>query len=307
MVSTGKVSRSGLLTDGPVAYWSESRPDEGGRQVVVAAGPDDQPVDVSPVGASVRTGMHEYGGGAMTVAEGILYYSDGADGRLYRVPVGVAAGRPLTPEPVAGEEVRFADFRLTPSGRWLLAVEERLAGGVTSHRLVAVTTDGSQRLVPLVSGPDFVTGPRVSPDGSRLAWVAWDHPAMPWDSSEVCVAELSEGDGGISAGAERKVAGGDGIAVGQPRWCRDGSLLFVDDCSGWWLPVRLGSDALVEGPVTGAMVEVEASSMLPIGPSASPAWPSCRTAPWWPAYAAEVGTSSSTSRRQPEPSAPCGS
>jgi dienelactone hydrolase len=241
-VAVGKISRGGLQVDGDVAYWSESRPEEGGRQVVVAAFPGCPPVDVSPADVSVRTRVHEYGGGAFTVSDGVLFYSDAADERLYRFDPGgaapVALGAPAEP----GATVRLADFRATPSGRWLVAVEERLAAGATSHRLVAMAADGGGRVVPLVSASDFVAAPRVSPDGGLLAWMCWDHPSMPWDRSEVRVARFVEdGGAGIAVGRACRVAGG-GTSVGQPRWCRDGSLLFVDERSGWWLPARLDAD-----------------------------------------------------------------
>ena len=268
MVAAGKVSRSGLQTDGSVAYWCESRPKDGGRQVVVAAAPGAEPVDVSSEGVSVRTRVHEYGGGAMIVADGVLYYSDGEDGRLRRMALHSDAPIVLTPSAAAGESLRFADFRLAPSGQWLVAVEELIAEGVTTHRLVAVATDGSELMVALASGTDFVAAPRISRDGSRLAWMGWDHPAMPWDSSEVRVAALVEDGTGISLRDERRVGGGPGIAVGQPRWCRDGGLLFICDRGGWWLPVRVGPEGFAraaEGgePAVVGMVEVGAEFHAP--------------------------------------------
>ncbi len=248
MVAAGKVSRSGLHSDGGRLYWTESRPAEGGRQVVVGLGSGSpSPQVVSPDGASVRSRVHEYGGAAATVADGVLFYVDQVDQRWYRVPVGPpAAPRPLAPEPPVGS-VRHADGRLTRSGRWLISMEETVVGPSTSHRLVAVAVDGSQTSVPLVSGPDFVSAPRPSPDGRRLAWLSWDHPAMPWDSSELWVGDLDESAGTVAVGSARRVAGGPGVAVGQPRWCRDGALVFVDDRSGWWLPYRMAADRVGEG------------------------------------------------------------
>lgn len=242
-VAAGKVSRSGLHVEGEVAYWTESRPAEGGRQVVVCAGADGAPVDVSPPGVHVRSRVHEYGGGAFTVAGGTLFYSDADDERLYRCPLGGTGAVPLTPEGEEGTTVRLADGRCTPSGRWLVAVEERIAAGRTSHRLVAVATDGSLRVRSLVSGPDFVAAPRVSPDGALIVFTCWDHPAMPWDRSQLRVARLDESDDDLVATPSAWLAGGR-VSVGQPHWGRDGSLLFVDEGSGWWLPVRLDADAV---------------------------------------------------------------
>jgi dipeptidyl aminopeptidase/acylaminoacyl peptidase len=176
---------------------------------------------------------------------------DQSDQRWYRTsPAGGDSGAgtgpvALVPEPPDGiGSVRYADGRVTPSGRWLVSVEERSAGG-GGHRLIAVPTDGGQVVVPLFAGRDFVSAPRPSPDGRWLAWVGWDHPSMPWDSSEVLLASLSDEGGGIRLGPAVRVAGGDGCSVGQPRWCRDGSLVYVDDRTGWWLPFRLAPERLV--------------------------------------------------------------
>jgi dipeptidyl aminopeptidase/acylaminoacyl peptidase len=266
-VAAGKVSRSGLQSDGDAVYWSESRPGEGGRQVVVRSVPGAPVADVSPGAVSVRSRVHEYGGAAATVAAGRLYFVDQGDQRWYRTTVGDGADLlPLTPEPpYGGPTVRYADGRVTRQGTWLVSVEERLADGAAEHRLVAVAVDGSQQVVSLVDGGDFVSSPRLSPDGQWLAWVTWDHPSMPWDSSEVRVARLHEADGTVGIGRPHRVAGGDGVAVGQPQWCRDGSLLFVDDRSGWWLPYRLapGNGRNVGTEVAGPLVDVEGEFHAP--------------------------------------------
>jgi dipeptidyl aminopeptidase/acylaminoacyl peptidase len=233
--------------------WTESRPDLGGRQVVVRAGPGKSPVEISPPGVSVRSRVHEYGGGAATVWNGVLFYVDQADQRWYRAADTMAdtSGQPvvLTPEPPDGPgSLRYADGRITPSGEWLVSVEERVVGDGATHALVAVSTDGSQVVVPLFGDTDFVAAPRPSPDGRWLAWMSWDHPSMPWDSSEVRVAPLAFGAAGeIGLGSGRRVAGGGGRSVGQPRWCRDGSLVFVDDRTGWWLPYRVTAHQLEQG------------------------------------------------------------
>lgn len=254
--AAGKVSRSGLERDEDGAiWWTEGRPEQGGRQVVVRSEGGRPPVDVSPDGVSVRSRVHEYGGAAATVSNGDLYYVDQLDQRWYRTgATGAAADAPpmpptpltpLSPDPPdAAGSSRYADGRVTPSGDWLICVEERVAVLRTTHRLVAVSTTGSQEVVALFDESDFVAAPRPSPDGTWLTWVSWNHPSMPWDSSEIRLAPLSEEAGQVRLGPVRTVAGGNGSSVGQPRWCRDGALVFVDDRSGWWLPYRLASDRL---------------------------------------------------------------
>ena len=266
-VAAGKVSRGGLQSDGGRVYWTEGRPEEGGRQVVVGVDPkgvgsDGSVVrrDESPPGVSVRSRVHEYGGGAATVADGVLYYVDQEDQDWYRVDlVTPAAPVRLT---TGGAGVRHADGRTTPDGRWLLSVVEETSGTSVTHRVTAVATDGSGAPAVLVDRGDFVAAPRPSPDGRWLAWCTWDHPDMPWDAAVLRVAPLSAGTSTISVGPSRDVAGGPGISVGQPRWASDGSLLFCDDRSGWWLPYRMAPGELgrpVDEPVLSVpLVDAEA-------------------------------------------------
>ncbi len=250
-VAAGKVSRGGLQTDGGWVYWTESRPHEGGRNVVVGRAPGAPPRDISPPGVSVRSRVHEYGGGAATVVGGVLFYVDESDQAWRRLvldgalpPSDLDAVPPVLPGSGTGA-VRYADGRLSVGGRWFVTVEERIVAGRTDHRIVALSVDGRAPAVPLCDEDDFVAAPRPSPDGRWLAWVGWDHPSMPWDSSSVWVAPLTEDAATIGVGGRRRVAGGEGIAVGQPRWCRDGSLLLVDDRNGWWLPYRVASSSWV--------------------------------------------------------------
>ena len=263
-VAAGKVSRSGLQSDGASLLWLESRPEDGGRQVVVTDGGGAAPVDVSPPAVSVRSRVHEYGGGAATAVGGGLYYVDQADQRLYRSAIG--DGRdpvPLTPESEPGSSVRYADGSLTPSREWFVCIEERHDHSGTGHRVVAVATDGSRRVVALVDAGGFVAAPRPSPDGARLAWVGWNHPHMSWDRSAVWVSELDESDAGISIAGRHRVAGGKDVSVGQPRWCADGSLVVIDDRTGWWLPYRIPGDRLEEDDAAMPLVDLEAEFHSP--------------------------------------------
>ena len=273
-VAAGKISRSGLQSDGASLLWLESRPEEGGGQVVVSDGGGGAPTDVSPPTVSVRSRVHEYGGGAATVAGGTLFYVDQEDQRLYRSTIGDSSGDgdgdgadpvPLTPEPESrpGSSYRYADGALTPSGNWLICVEEGHHTSGTRHRVTAVATDGSLRVVPLVDAGGFVAAPRPSPDGARMAWVGWRHPQMSWDESEVWVSELLESDERIDIAGAHRVAGGDGVSVGQPRWCRDGSLVLIDDRTGWWLPCRVAGDRLDDVDAAVPMVDLEAEFHSP--------------------------------------------
>jgi len=183
------------------------------------------------------------------VVGGVLFYVDESDQAWHRLELDAGSPVRLVPGTAdAGSGVaagRYADGRLTAGGGWFLTVEERLGAARTDHRIVALPVDRRTPAVPLCDEDDFVAAPRPSPDGRWLAWVGWDHPSMPWDSSSVWVAPMVEDAVSIGLGARRRVAGGDGIAVGQPRWCRDGSLLLVDDRNGWWLPYRVAPSSWV--------------------------------------------------------------
>ena len=266
-VAAGKVSRGGLQADGGRVYWTEARPHEGGRQVVVGVDPAGRKSpggvvrrDESPPGVSVRSRVHEYGGGSATVADEVLYFVDQEDQDWYRVDLAApAAPIRLTS---GGPGVRHADGRTSPDGRWLISVEERVSGSSAAHRVTAVATDGSGGPVVLVDHGDFVAAPRPSPDGRWLAWCTWDHPDMPWDATVLRVAPLVARSSTMALGRPRDVAGGPGISVGQPRWSSDGGLYFCDDRSGWWLPYRMAPGELdrpVDEPVVSLpLVDTEA-------------------------------------------------
>ncbi len=266
-MAAGKVSRSGLQAEGDAVYWLESRPAEGGRQVVVRSRSGEGREDVSPGEVSVRTRVHEYGGGGATVHQDTLFYVEHESQQWYRVPIERADGPidplRLTPPGRTGAAAsRYADGRVSASGRWLVSVvEQHLGDGSVRHRLAAVPVDGSEQVVNLGGQADFVAAPRPSPDGRWLAWVSWDHPSMPWDSSELWMAAVEESETTFAAVGARRVAGGAGVSVGQPRWCNDGSLSYVDDRTGWWLPYRLEPGDPASPPA--ALTDLEAEFHAP--------------------------------------------
>jgi dipeptidyl aminopeptidase/acylaminoacyl peptidase len=221
------------------AWWLEGRPSENGRVVLMKAAPDEEPVDVVPAGFNVRTLVHEYGGGAYALHDGTAYCSRFDDQRLYRIDAG-GEPVPITPEH-EGTTHRYADGRVTPDGRLWIGVRERHAGsGLPSevvNELVALPTDGSAEPRILTGGRDFYSSPRISPDGSRLSFLAWDLPWMPWDGCELFVADLGS-DG--SLGEVVHVAGRQGEeSIWQPEWSFEGDLVFASDRSGWWNLERL--------------------------------------------------------------------
>ncbi len=227
LVAQGSVTRSHVAVDGSDIYWLEQRPSAAGRSVVVRRDADGTVHDVTPATVNVRSRVHEYGGGAFAVVQEGVCVSNDADGRLYWQPSG---GRPVPITPEAPD--RFADMVIDRFRRQVLCVREAHGPPHADpvNTLVTIPLGGGEPR-PLVSGRDFVAAPRLSPDGTRLAWLAWDHPAMPWDASELWVAPVAD-DGTLGGGA--CLAGGRGESVQQPQWSPGGVLHFVSDRSGWW-------------------------------------------------------------------------
>jgi dipeptidyl aminopeptidase/acylaminoacyl peptidase len=234
MVAQAGIGLSMPWIAGGSVWWLEGRPSEEGRVVLVRADEGAEPVDVVPAEFNVRTSVHEYGGGAYCVHDGIAFVSNFADQRLYRVEPG-GEPTPITPA-VEGRRHRYADGRVTASGALLIGVRERHAESDRSadvvNELVALPTDGSSEPVVIASGRDFYSNPRISPDGSRLCFLAWNLPWMPWDGCELYVADLAA-DGTL--GTPGRVAGADGKeSIWQPEWSPSGDLVFASDRSGWW-------------------------------------------------------------------------
>ena len=217
-------------------YWIEMRPAEDGRYVIVRRTPDGRAEDAIPRDFNARTRVHEYGGGSFLVEHGEVFFTNFRDQRMYRYrPSGNP--RAITCDPPAPAALRYADGRLTPDGRLIVCVRERHEGGDVENELVAVPAEGDGQASVLASGHDFYSFPRISPDGKRLAWTSWDHPRMPWDGTELWVAELTA-DAGL--GEAELVAGGQGESVFQPEWSPGGVVHFVSDRSGWWNLYRRG-------------------------------------------------------------------
>ncbi|RJK96867.1 S9 family peptidase [Vallicoccus soli] len=221
-------------------WWSEGRADGGGRAVVLRRGADGSVREVTPPGLDPRTRAHEYGGGAWVPVGGRLVLAGWADQRLHLVePDG--AVRALTPEPVRPQGVRYADLVPSPDRAEVWCVREEVDGADVRRAIVAVPLDGGGERVLAADG-HFLSTPRPSPDGRRLAWLRWDHPRLPWDGTELRVADVAP-DG--SVGTARTVLGGASESVFQPEWLAPDRLVAVSDRSGWWNLHEVGLDGAV--------------------------------------------------------------
>jgi dienelactone hydrolase len=249
-LSAATVAAAGLRLgavqlDGTDVYWLEGRPQEGGRYALVKCSADGTITDVTPRDINVRTRVHEYGGGAYLVVDGVVYCSNFGDQRIYRCVRGICEA--ITPEGVWF----YADVEFDRRRKRVFCVREDHTGnGEAVNTLVAIASEppdgGPHGQEVIASGYDFYSTPRLSPDGSTLAWLCWRHPNMPWDGTELWVAEVDK-SGALSD--QRCVAGSQTESVYQPGWSPDGVLYFVSDRTGYWQLYRTTNGSNVSNVV----------------------------------------------------------
>jgi len=220
----------------PDVWWLEGRPAEGGRQVIVSG----ERGDLLPAPWNARTRVHEYGGLTyLPLSDGLLFV-EWSDQRVYRLDSGGSEPQPLTPVPAYPAALRYADPVLSPDGREVWCVREEHTNpsspteGIT-RAIVGIPLDGSAAedatlVRVIVSGSQFLAFPTPSPDGEKLAWIAWNHPNMPWDTTELRVGELTGG----AVTSWRRVLGGQHESVLEPAWADADHLYAISDRSGWW-------------------------------------------------------------------------
>jgi len=249
----GAAGLSEVVVDGADVWFSESRPEEGGRVALMRwrAGAIQE---MTPADANVRTRVHEYGGGAWWVADGSLWYVDDSDQRLRRQDADGTVVL-LTAEPDQPKAVRFADGRSTPDKAWFVCVRETHIAG--SHEpvndLVAVAGDGSGTIEVLAAGADFYSSPRLSNDGRQLAWIQWDHPNMPWDSTELWLGNCVEG---VLNDARRVGGHHEPAALAFPGFTSSGDLWAVSDHNEWWNIYRFDATGAEPTPVFEGSFEI---------------------------------------------------
>jgi dipeptidyl aminopeptidase/acylaminoacyl peptidase len=227
LIVSGTVGLGQIAMDESDIYWVEGRPSEAGRSVIVRRTPDGKISDVTPAPFNVRTRVHEYGGASFAVAGGAVYFSHFADQRIYSQTLDTQP-EPLTP----AANCRYADVIIDNQRNRLICVREDHAGeSKCVNTIVSINLDDGADIQILTQGNDFYASPRLSPDGSQLVWICWNHPNMPWDGTELWVAEINA-DG--SLGEKSLVAGAVDESIFQPEWSTDGVLYFVSDKSNWW-------------------------------------------------------------------------
>jgi dipeptidyl aminopeptidase/acylaminoacyl peptidase len=213
-----------------VRWWLEGRPEEQGRQVLIRRDRDGSITRLTPEGFNARSRVHEYGGAAVLISGDLIVVSDFATGRLHRVAAPERLA-PITPD----REWRFADLQHDVARNRLFAIREDHTPEVVAehgewvNELVSIDLTSGDVTV-LAAGADFYASPRLSPDGSRLAFVRWNHPNLPWDGTELVVAGIAA-DGSLEPAG--RIAGSSHDWITQPRWSPEGELHFVAEPENW--------------------------------------------------------------------------
>lgn len=236
LIVSGTIGLGQLAIDGSDVYWTEGRPAEAGRNVIVKRSGDGIITEINPQPFNARTRAHEYGGGTYFVTDGVVYYSNFADQKIYRQIPG------NEPEAITPDgDYRYADGILDQAQNRIICVREDHTGGGEAENTIISLDLNSQEIQILVRGHDFVSSPRLSPKGSRLAWISWSHPNMPWDETELWIADIAV-DGSLMN--PQCIAGGSQESIFQPEWSPDGILYFVSDRSNWWNLYRYQNEAI---------------------------------------------------------------
>ncbi|MBP38617.1 MAG: prolyl oligopeptidase family serine peptidase [Dehalococcoidia bacterium] len=233
LITEGGLRLGEVRVDGDDIYWHEGRPEEAGRYVIVKRSGDGSTSEVNPAPFNARNAVHEYGGGAYAVRNGVVYFANWDDQRIYRAVSDGGEPEVITDAPDIERNDRFADLQLSNDSSWLLAVREHHYENMEAdNEIVVIATDGSGTVQVLARGHDFYSSPRQNAAGDRICWLSWDHPNMPWDSCELWVADFDTNSGSVSN--ERLATGGIDTSIVQPEWAPDGTLVFITDESGWW-------------------------------------------------------------------------
>jgi dienelactone hydrolase len=228
LIATATIKLADVQIDGEDIYWIESRPKESGRFALVKHVKGGANHDVTPVPFNTRSRVHEYGGGSVLVHRGVVFFTNFADQKLYRQEEN-AIPRPIS----RASQCRYADATVDVIRNRLICVREDhgRADGVVTNSIVAIDLDEIKSEQVLVQGHDFYSNPRISLDGRRLSWLAWNHPNMPWIGTELWMGMIGESGETL---APIRIAGSAEESVFQPEWSPSGALYFISDRSGWW-------------------------------------------------------------------------
>ncbi len=245
-----------IVLDGTDIYWLESRPQEAGRNVVVRRSSDGKITDITPPEYNVRNRVHEYGGAAYTVVDRQVYFSNHSDGCLYTQDL-TGEHPDRVRQLTFDRHKRYADLIIDPHHQRLICVQEEhdSADLEPLNTIVSISLTNAKDRYVLVGGCDFYAAPRLSPNGGKLAWLSWNHPNLPWDGTNLQLANVVNG----FLSAPMLIAGGANETIFQPQWFDDDTLYFISNRTGWGNLYRWRNDrSAVE-----AICPLEAEFSLP--------------------------------------------
>jgi dipeptidyl aminopeptidase/acylaminoacyl peptidase len=231
---------SGPRSQGSSQYWLESRPQEAGRNVIVQRLSNGETREVTPTPFNVRTRVHEYGGAAWWMHAQRIYFVNFDDQQIYSL-LTTDDGSEVTAAPqklTDADNLRFANGIMdTHQQRIICVVEDHSQAGQEPQNYLGAVAIATGTVTALHQGHDFYAAPALSPNGEQLAWITWDHPAMPWDGTQLWQASATDPAGATA------ITGGSQESVQQPRYDGDGNLHYISDRSGWWNLYRQNEDS----------------------------------------------------------------
>ena len=220
---------SDIHIDGDDVYWIEKRDDEDGRNVIIKKDNNGNVTDVIPNKFNAKTNVHEYGGGSFSVSNGIVIFSNYPDNRLYKVSEADPLPTPITKD---DPNLRYANIAFDNFHNRIITVHENHTNpNNIINSLVSINLEAPNNMITIKSGADFYSSPSINPDSTKLAWIEWNHPNMPWDSTSLHVGNISD-DGSLLN--HKQISGFQNESVSNPIWSPDGILHYISDSSGWW-------------------------------------------------------------------------
>lgn len=217
-------------------FWIENRPEEGGRSVLVMKDTDGEIMDVLPKPFSARSRVFEYGGHPYVPVNDHVFFVNFADQRIYKLRLSELAASPVpvtTEKNGDGSTGKYMDLAISPDGRWLIfAYEKEKPGTEAKNEVGTIDLKAAlpQEARTLVSGADFYKSPRFSPNGEHIAWLEWNHPFMPWDSTFLYEAPFLNGE--VDHKTKSHIAGSRSSSISKFCYSGSGRLIFSADHAG---------------------------------------------------------------------------
>lgn len=257
-----------VLDEGDL-FWLEGRPEEKGRTTIVSLNADGETDSLLPPPWNARSMVHEYGGGSYCVTKDMIFFVHAEDQQIYLLD----RNNHHISQFSDSSQCRFADLFVDSQHRFVYAIcEDHNHGHLPHNRLVRfpAVNNGIQKEEPVDETHDFISNPRVSPNGCWLTYLTWDNPNMPWDNGHIWLRKV-HADGAL--GAKVLIAGSGQESVFQPQWNPNGDLYWVSDSSNWWNIKYAARQALEEHYNSKTQIPIMPSEVFPLDAEfATPQW-----------------------------------